>query len=206
MLERGNVVYTYEGSFHGMICCVYDSFYRHERPFAIWTEENQQSTLFPVHEVQTFDERARRVIAAVEKKIDHQAMWLIRMAFLTCLEEKELAILDFLRLGFDKGKKVMSMLNDDRVLVLISAVRHMLNEAHLLKGFIRFSDHSGVMISEIQPKNFVLPIIAPHFRSRMARQSFIIYDRTHKAALLYSNLRSQIVPLSELNLPPASQH
>ena len=43
-------------------------------------------------------------------------------------------------------------LTDDRVAVLTRAVGHLTGEAHLLKGFTRFSEQEGVLVGEIAPK------------------------------------------------------
>ena len=69
--------------------------------------------------------------------------------FLTCLEERELHLWRFLRLGYDRGPWVVRDLTDDRVAVLTRAVGHLTGEAHLLKGFTRFSEQEGVLVGEI---------------------------------------------------------
>ena len=66
--------------------------------------------------------------------------------FLTCLEERELHLWRFLRLGYDRGLWVVRDLTDDRVAVLTRAVGHLTGEAHLLKGFTRFSEQEGVLV------------------------------------------------------------
>ena len=37
-LHDADVVYLYDGSFEGFLCCVYESFAQHELPFAVWTQ------------------------------------------------------------------------------------------------------------------------------------------------------------------------
>lgn len=89
---------------------------------------------------------------------------------------------------------------DDRVLVLTKAVQHLLSEAHLLKGFVRFSDYSGILIGEITPKNRVLPVLRQHFCQRYPNENFLLYDRSHKEALCHSKGQWDIVPLDDLRL------
>ena len=36
-LHDADVVYLYDGSFEGFLCCVFESFAQHEIPFAVWT-------------------------------------------------------------------------------------------------------------------------------------------------------------------------
>ena len=49
-LHDADVVYLYDGSFEGFLCCVFESFAQHELPFAIWTPERETATLYPVKE------------------------------------------------------------------------------------------------------------------------------------------------------------
>ena len=81
----------------------------------------------------------------------------------------------------------------------------MRNEAHLLLGFVRFSDYGGILVSVITPKNYVLPILASHFRSRMPRESFLIYDRTHREGVLYRPGRLLFLPMESFTPPPPDQ-
>ena len=82
-----------------------------------------------------------------------------------------------------------------RLAVLTRAVGHLTGEAHLLKGFTRFSEQEGVLVGEIAPKNRVLPLLRPHFCARYPEESFVLYDRTHREALFYRPRRWAIVPL-----------
>ena len=40
-LHDADVVYLYDGSFEGFLCCVFESFAQHELPFAVWTPERE---------------------------------------------------------------------------------------------------------------------------------------------------------------------
>lgn len=197
------IVYRYDGSFQGLMCCVFHSVYRRENPSAIEPEESCQETLYAVRHIPTDDVQAARVIRSIPEKLGSDALTLVRLTYFSCLPEREMAVLRFLLLGYKTGPQVTRMLTDDAVAPLWKASREVLNESHLLKGFARFSDRGGVLVAEIEPKNRVLTLLSPHFCRRLATESFLIYDRTHKEALLHSGGRSQIVPFSELHLPPA---
>ena len=196
------VVYRYDGSFAGLMCCVFHSVYRRELPSAIEPEDTAQQTLLPVRHIQTDDVQAGRVLRSIPEKLGRDGMTLVRLTYLSCLPERETVILRFLLLGYKKGPQVTRMLADPAVAPLWDASHQVLNEAHLLKGFARFSDRGGVLVAEIEPKNRVLPLLRPHFCQRLATESFLIYDRTHQEALLHSAGRSQTVPFSDLDLPP----
>jgi probable DNA metabolism protein len=95
----------------------------------------------------------------------------------------------------------MGMLTDDTVNTLFKAVKHLDNESHLLKGFVRFSIFSNVLVAEIEPKNYVLPLMTQHFCERYPEERFLIYDKTHGMALVYQPYQSAIIPIEDLELP-----
>ena len=59
-LHDADVVYLYDGSFEGFLCCVFESFAQHELPFAVWTPERETATLYPVKEIPTDRAKTRR--------------------------------------------------------------------------------------------------------------------------------------------------
>ena len=120
---------------------------------------------------------------------------------LTCMPVREMRLLRFLRLGYEKGRAVMDMLHDEAVQPLLAAVNHLAREAHLYTGFVRFTQNAGVLASVIEPKNRVLPLIAQHFIDRYPNESFVIFDKTHREALVSQRGHGRIAPLEALELP-----
>ena len=82
------VVYRYDGSFDGFLCCVFESFSRKEIPVMILPAEDEQATLYPERWIETQEDHARRVEASFPKKMSPQAARFIKEGFLTCLPEK----------------------------------------------------------------------------------------------------------------------
>ena len=68
-LHDADVVYLYDGSFEGFLCCVFESFAQHELPFGVWTPERETATLYPVKEISTYRATARRVFASFRAKL-----------------------------------------------------------------------------------------------------------------------------------------
>lgn len=195
------LTYRYDGTFEGMMCCVFESYYAHEIPFAVLTPDAPDMTLFGSKEIVTDEEKANRVIRSVPLKISSEAAELVRLAFFTCLEEKELAILKFLRLGYRLGRKIMYMEELDELQILKKAVHHLLSEAHLLRGFVRFSEYNEkgkrILVSVIGPKNQVLPFLANHFKLRLPEEHWLIYDEVHHQALVYRPHEMAVIPMDE---------
>lgn len=192
MPDGSTLIYKYDGSFEGLLCCVFESFYKREIPDGIIGPYEEQLSIFGFREIVTDKVRAQRVLNSIPARMGADALDFVQRAFLTCLPQKEWYLLQFLRKGYQHGSKVMRMLTDDVVDKLAKAVQHLGGEAHLLSGFIRFSIYGEVMAAQITPKNFVLPILAPHFIGRYPSEKFLIYDKTHEAVLLYEKEEMQI--------------
>ena len=178
------VVYRYDGSFEGFLCCVFDSYVNKERPSEFQDETHLVQTLFPVRWVGTDPRHARRILVSLEK-IDPWAQELVAKGFLTCAPDREMLLYRFIRALYDVGKPLLRQLSDEAVWPLLKAVRHLDGEVHLLKGFTRFSDFEGVLAGEIRPKNRVLPLLRGHFCDRMYNETFLLYDRSHREALVH---------------------
>ena len=194
--------YEYDGSFAGFLTCVFEAYAHKEEPACFLTHGDGRMTLWPERAVDTDEQKARRVYRSLERSMGAQGKRLVTYGFLTCLEERELILWDFLRLGYERGPSVVRDLTNPRVAALGKAVGHLTNEAHLLKGFTRFSDQDGVLAGEIQPQNRVLPLLRPHFAARYPGESLVLYDRTHREALFCQKGKWAIVPLDRFHLAP----
>lgn len=177
-MNRAPVCYEYDGTFSGFLTCVFESYAYREEPVCFLSPGDGRTTLWDT----------RRLASR---------------AFLTCLEEREIHIWRFLEYGFRRGSSVTADLGDDRVDVLRRAVQHLEEEAHKYTGFVRFSDQGGVLVSEIQPKNRVLPLLRVHFTQRLNTEAFVIFDRTHREGLVHQGGRWAILPMEDFDSGPA---
>ena len=197
-----DVVFQYDGSFDGFLCCVFESYVHKEFPIAFYSDEECFS-LYSVRSILTVPEHARRVYRGIFKR-SKRAAELLHRAFLTCMEDKELHLYTFVRKLMDEGPDFLRNQSDAAYYPVAKALRHMSGELEKLRGFIRFSEYSGVLGAEIEPKNRVLPLLRNHFCNRYANESFFIYDSTHKDLLLYSSGRSRMMRVDSLQLAPVS--
>lgn len=201
---RTDVVYRYDGSFDGLLCCLFQSYVRHELPCAVLSPDDTQTLLFETVDIETDYDQAARVIEGVTEKVSNDAMNFMRMAHLTCLDNRDAAILLFGRLAMSVGPSIMNHLGDARVNTLYRGINFLEREAHHYMGFVRFSEVDGTLAAVIRPKNRVLPLLDPHFSDRFSSERFIIHDVTHAQALMHVPGLSRIVHMDSFTLPVLS--
>jgi len=203
MPYRTDIAYLYDGSFKGLLCCVYESYYQRELPSMIFHYEQAQGTLFPIKEIATDHASAKKVEESIGRKISREALKLVCFCYFSSMEDRELTILSFLRMGYKIGPQVTNMLANDVVRAITKSARNVQGENHFYKEFLRFSDYNGALVATIEPKNFVLPSVAAHFCDRFPSEQFLIYDKSHKCAFVYQNGEKSLIELEHLELPEA---
>ena len=152
MSDRTTVMYYYDGTYNGFLSCVFESFAEKETPAAILpVDEADQTCLFGAKYIETDLRRAERVRVSIPKKMGMEAQDLLERAFFTCMPEKELRMLEFMRLGYKVGRGVCGRLTEPAVDKITKAVQFLEREAHLYLGFLRFAEYGDVLIAQIEP-------------------------------------------------------
>ena len=185
------MVYYYDGSFDGFLSCIFESYANKEVLTAIYCDEDAVPTLFDCRSVTTDSAHAMRVLRKLIK-VSPYAAELVQKGFLTCMEDKELYLYRMVVKLLREGPAFLRNFSDETLYPVACAVRHLEGEVHLLKGFVRFSELGGILGSEIEPKNRVLPLLRSHFCDRFREDQFFIYDRTHKEALFYAGGKAHL--------------
>ena len=196
-------VYLYDGTFEGFLCCVFESYMKKETPVDIVPDTFEQFFLYPIKEIETDHGHADRVFRSFDIKMSPEVTDFIKCGFLTCHPKKEMLMYRFIRKGYRVGGGIIDCLTDPDVHELYKAVKHLKNEAHLLRGFIRFGEYNKTLVSVIAPKNWVLPLLAEHFSDRYNGETFMIYDEVHHSALIYHPYEWMLVPIDDFTLPEA---
>jgi len=187
------------------MCCIHESYYKKELPSLIFCYSEIQETLFPVKEIETDIFAAQKVENSIKKSISDEAFNLVRLCYYSEARDREIIILNFLRMGYTIGTSVTNMLADDTVGAITKIARNVSREGHYYKEFLRFSDYNSALVAVIEPKNFVLPLIIHHYCDRFPSEQFLIYDESHKHAIVYQNGESAIIPLEHLEVPKACE-
>lgn len=175
--------------FEDIMCGVYDAWTSrlgHDK-VRLESRRTWQPRLFVQYrQVDTDQEKAAKVVTAIRERISEEAYQMVYEASLSMREDRGDKIYRFLIPGFRYRAKVVDMLQVPAVFEVFEMCRHLKNEAHLLTGFVRFSQTEGEMlISFIGPKNDVLVLVARHFADRLSGENWIIYDEKRKKAAVH---------------------
>ena len=203
MPHHTDIAYLYDGSFKGLLSCVYESYYQKELPSIISDYADTRETLFPVKEITTNQASATKVEQSIARSISKEALKLVHLCYYSNVENREMIILDFLRIGYKTGPSVTSMLANDVVRSITKIAQNVSRESNYYKEFLRFSEYNGALVAIIEPKNFVLPMISAHYCDRLPSERFLIYDKSHKFAFVHQNGEQSLIPLEHLELPEA---
>lgn len=217
-------LYLYDGSFSGLICTLKDIFITKIQPEAIAFDENaywgsvihglpgksrlpvQKSFLTEERTVKTDENAARQYLAELHGKLRRESLNCIYSAFLSSLKDREMKIYHYIREALQLPAPALRHLYNPHIKALYEISRKVLKEAHIMKGFIRFSVlEDGSLYSRIDPDHFILPLLRRHFSKRFSQNQWIIHDCGRRLALIYREGRTEIVSVLKTETPGADK-
>jgi len=165
--------YLYDGTFEGLLTCIYYH-YKKEKAAGIYNISSyQQSLLNSCETVETDEEKAKIVSEAINKKISREAYVNVYYCYLSDYENKENIILNFLMFGFKYGRNTMNFYTHEKVLPINEIFLKVSREVHRFLGILRFSDVSGILFARFSPDNDILILMVDHFSDRYKYEKFI---------------------------------
>lgn len=199
--------YVYDGSFEGFLTVVFLVFETRKKPAKIASEIDFTPSLLDNPENITTDlDESSRVFNGIISKISDLTLHYIYEAFLSNDSKKELNILEYLILGFEKGPSVDNELSIDSILYVQKLSKAVGLEKQRLKGFVRFVKFDNdLFYSGIEPDNNILEDLGKHFARRLSTQNFIIHDKKRRIAFLYNQKEYMIIDVNKIDLPKISE-
>ena len=171
----------------------------------VTSPDNELEGVITVKDIATDPAVARRVFASFGKKLGAETEYLVSRDFLSGQEDKELLLLRFLHLAFALGPGTVKREGHPVVAPLYAMKKSLDWEVDKFQGFVRFEEHDGMLGAVIHPKNYILPLLRPHFCGRFPEEDFMIYDAVHQAVLLHEGHSTRLLELAApLELPPPS--
>lgn len=198
--------YIYDGSFEGFLCCVYAHYYDGKATGIRKSDREYQQMLFADQVfVHTDENKARRVYRAIEEKISIYDLRRIYRIFLCDTDSMEMTLLNYIRFGFIKGRKVSNFHGYPAVRNAELLEKRVMREQDKLRGLLRFSVLEGnILYAKVEPDNNVLELLAPHFSDRFKNEAFIIHDLKRKRAVISRDGKWYISDFSTQDIPKIS--
>lgn len=177
--------YLYDGSFDGLLTCIYHHYYREAATGIYPVDCYQPNLLSPSMVVETEPALADRVYRAIEEKISSRALETVYHVYISSAPEKENLILGYIRLGFQMGSRVDLYHSHPAVYPVHRLERKVTGEAHRLLGLLRFSDMGRFLYAVMAPDHHVLPLLGDHFADRLPGERWIIHDKRRNLAIIH---------------------
>ncbi len=180
-------VYVFDGTMDGLLTAVFYAFYLKEQP-ELLLAKGDALPLFceRTYQVNTDDEKARRVWVGLEKKLNREALRLISVSWLSELRELNTPLFLYICKVFRQGDISRNFADAD-VLAVTNIARRVLHEQLRMKQFIRFQKaKDGTYLGVVSPDHNVLPLVIDHFQDRFNDQPWLIYDAKRHYGYYYS--------------------
>lgn len=181
------IVYLYDGSFEGMLTCVYQAYYSEVKPEKIFSEFQYKGDLF--HQttfIVTDHEKAHKVGAAIITQLSETFFHKLVNAFYS--EDYDMAshIYHLVRYGFKAGGDVIMHASHPLVSNVVDLANAVGRETHLLVGLVRFMKlKGGIYYCQFSPTYNQVPLLAEHFSNRLNDQVWVIHDLERNLAVFY---------------------
>jgi len=195
------MVYLYDGSFEGLLTCVFEAYASKERDVSIKNIATYiPSFLDEVKEIETDMEKFERVHSSIPKKISRTAQEVVYRAYLSEHENAADLIYHFLRVGYKIGDRVTDFIQDPKINKIMDLDLGVRRESHRFLGLLRFKEISGgIFYAGYEPDFNITVLIAPHFAGRLA-MPFIIHDRKRNISAVFDG--NEIVMTDKVPLIP----
>ena len=193
--------YYYDGSFDGLLTVIYIA-YKDRKNNALRITVKTEQLLLGLDDINVITDfsEAKRVEKAICDKLSQNFLNNIQICFLSSDKNKDIVIVHTVYKALKQGKEILNSL-DEHAFYLNKLVKQVLNERHRYLGVLRFKGmKGGTMFSTIEPKNNVLPILIYHFKNRMKRERFAIYDKKRKMIAYYDTKKVEIFFVKSLEI------
>ena len=193
--------YYYDGSFDGLLTVIYIAYNDRKSSILRVSAKTEQLILAldDIHVITDFS-KARRVEKSICEKLSQNFLNNIRTCFLSNDKNKDTVIIHTVYKALKQGEEILNSL-DEHAFYMNKLVKQVLNERHKYLGLLRFKEmKDATMFSTIEPKNNVLPILISHFKNRMKKEKFVIFDKGRKMVVYYDGKKAEIFFVESLEI------
>jgi len=170
------MIYLYDGSFYGLLTCVYEHYYVEHADEIFDTHRFMGSLIDETKFIDADETKATKVEAAIRDKFSMEGYMDMYRSFLSDETYKDCYILSYIVNGFKIGAKMDRLYSEPFVLKIRELSRRVGFEAHRFNGLLRFVEKKPFLYAEFEPDNDILELIADHFSDRFLNERIIIRD------------------------------
>ena len=179
-----NKVYIYDGDYLSLIALIVELMKNKLIPDDIEDEMYQNSLFDESVYLEVLDKKDN--IKRLRSIVSNSVLLRIYYVYLSDKTGKEILIYKFLKYALVYKDKVFSLRRINEVNEVIKISQQVSNEAHKLKGFLRFKEvKNNFLYACYSSSNFVLPILVNHFEKRLKNENFVIYDEKRLCYAFY---------------------
>lgn len=192
------LIYIYDGTFEGLLSCIFEAYSVKRFPDEIQQEGKQAENLFAeTIKIKSDSEKASRVWKGIQQKLSAKNRQLLYYAFLSEEQGIEMKILRFARRLFSEEVNIETDLGDPDVLDVVQNARKVKKEAMRMMQFVRFQQTKDQLyFCGIEPLFDVIPLVLGHFKKRFADQQWLLYDLKRNYGAFYNKKTVEEVVLS----------
>ncbi len=170
------MVYIYDGSFEGLLTCIFYGYSNLNRLEDIRTEDFEINILDEEVYITTEVDKAERIVKYVKSEFGYEFFRYMYYVYLSNISGKEFTMLKTIFSGRDLGKAIVHSTLEPIVdfMKMKSAVER---ERHAYTGLLRFTELSdSTLYGQFEPEHDILPIVFNHFKKRLGDRPFLIHD------------------------------
>ncbi|NTW72619.1 MAG: DNA metabolism protein [Eubacteriaceae bacterium] len=193
--------YLYDGTFEGLLTCLYYNFAKIKATGIYRTDTYQTSLVNPHVAITTKEQLADKMYEKIRKHLGTYTLTDLYYCFLSEKDGFENILLSFIDLCFRNGPVYAGYHTHKEVIPFDDIVGKVKREVQRYVGYVRFKAVGDVLYSEINPEFFILPMLASHFADRYFNEKIIIHDAGRSLALISKDGKHFIMPYTETDLP-----
>lgn len=198
------MILLYDGSFEGFLSLVYEVYYEKLAVSCI-VKKMPETLLFErFHEIFTDEANARKVLDAMTKHFTKEQQRTIFNIFLCDTRAYEMALLEYIRIGFKNPKELRNITNAS-LFYIQNLEKELLCLVHKMYGFTRFEElEDGTLYAKIETKFNIVLFLGEHFCKRLGNIPFIIHDVKRSLAFIKNEDLREIRSIASFDAPTFS--
>lgn len=191
-------VYLYEEGFDNLLSLITKLIKEKRKPYDIKEVNSYQKNLLE-EEIFLKISNKQENIKEIKRVVSNNIINSIYYVYLSNHPKKEIMIYTFLLVSLKYKDTVFYQRRLNCVNEVIKTVKRVKQEAHKLKGFLRFEEtKNNIYYGKISPDNNVIEILSNHFQKRLKMDYWIIHDTKRGLFAIYDKKRVYFLSNQEI--------